>query len=253
RTGVTPSPPHSGREYIKADPEDTLRDIDSPDYAIPNLVFMTEKSHRRRVRTPVVVIRKHNPVTTRPRPSKRTTWPPRTKRSRKPAHQWRSKVLLIPALLANQSTSTGSPSNKIMLALTSSRLENANPLLPIEIGDDNIVIKEPETALRGHLPTNRSVPRFNDSIGYANGTEYDSGSEDEDDRSGLEESANSTTYEYEDYASGEESSSTAVTAVRRDLAPGNVTRSTKALSQSSAMSGEQRKLVTNVTETLYYD
>ncbi|XP_037565414.2 uncharacterized protein LOC119445162 [Dermacentor silvarum] len=118
--GVTPTPPYRNREYLKASPqEEVLRDLDDSDYAVPNLVFLTERSRRRRLRTPVVVLRRHPPPIASPSPSPptrrwnrtrsyrprrrsantttTTTRRRRTKLTRKPVFQWRSKVLVTPA------------------------------------------------------------------------------------------------------------------------------------------------------------
>ncbi|XP_075724514.1 uncharacterized protein LOC142767176 [Rhipicephalus microplus] len=72
---------------------------------IEKMVFLTERSRRHRLRTPVVVLRRHQPhnasqkpsVLTR-RPNRTRTFRPRrrTKPTRKPVFQWRSKVLLSP-------------------------------------------------------------------------------------------------------------------------------------------------------------
>ncbi|KAL3244356.1 hypothetical protein MRX96_018973 [Rhipicephalus microplus] len=82
--------------------EEVLRDLDDSDYAVPNLVFLTERSRRRRLRTPVVVLRRHQPHNASQTPSLLTrrlnrtrTFRPRrrAKTTRKPVFQWRSKVL----------------------------------------------------------------------------------------------------------------------------------------------------------------
>ncbi|KAL3207546.1 hypothetical protein MRX96_010030 [Rhipicephalus microplus] len=85
--------------------EEVLRDLDDSDYAVPNLVFLTERSRRRRLRTPIVVLRRHQPHNASQTPSLLTrrlnrtrTFRPRrrAKPTRKPVFQWRSKVLLSP-------------------------------------------------------------------------------------------------------------------------------------------------------------
>ncbi|XP_077508900.1 uncharacterized protein LOC144120418 isoform X3 [Amblyomma americanum] len=104
--GGTPSPPHRNREYLKASPaEEVLRNLEDSDYAVPNLVFLTERSKPRRV--PVVVLRRH-PQSSPPPPRRATGRPPyrfrrsSTTRRRRPrttprtVFQWRSKVLASP-------------------------------------------------------------------------------------------------------------------------------------------------------------
>ncbi|XP_077508903.1 uncharacterized protein LOC144120418 isoform X6 [Amblyomma americanum] len=106
QTGGTPSPPHRNREYLKASPaEEVLRNLEDSDYAVPNLVFLTERSKPRRV--PVVVLRRH-PQSSPPPPRRATGRPPyrfrrsSTTRRRRPrttprtVFQWRSKVLASP-------------------------------------------------------------------------------------------------------------------------------------------------------------
>ncbi|XP_065298695.1 uncharacterized protein [Dermacentor albipictus] len=128
--GVTPTPPYRNREYLKASPqEEVLRELDDSDYGVPNLVFLTERSKRRRLRTPVVVLRRHPPPTAspspspptrrwnrtrsyRPRRSPATTAPTRRRRTkppRKPVFQWRSKVLVSPGSTIETERTDGSP------------------------------------------------------------------------------------------------------------------------------------------------
>ncbi|CAN8015827.1 unnamed protein product, partial [Ixodes persulcatus] len=254
RTGVTPAPPYSGRDYAKVGTEESLRDIDNPDYAVPNLVFMTEKSLRRHVRTPVVVVRKHNPVVTMPRFSKtRTTWPPRSRRPKKPMHQWHSKHLLVPAFLANKSTSSAPRSNESLHALPSSPTKDVDPLLPIEFGDDDSVIKGAHAPLDGHVPGS-SMPGLNDSVSYGNVTGDYPASDAEDGQSDPEVPANGTsTYEYEEDASDDASNSTVLTSVRSDLEFGYAARVMRNLSQSWATMAKQRVPMMNGTESFYYE
>ncbi|KAL1428488.1 hypothetical protein MTO96_002862 [Rhipicephalus appendiculatus] len=115
--GVTPVPTYRNREYLKASAqEEVLRDLDDSDYAVPNLVFLTERSRHRRLRTPVVVLRRHPPPIASQTPSlltrrwnrtrtfrarrrsanATTTRRRRAKPTRKPVFQWRSKVLVSP-------------------------------------------------------------------------------------------------------------------------------------------------------------
>ncbi|CAN7986623.1 unnamed protein product, partial [Ixodes pacificus] len=255
RTGVTPAPPYGGRNYVKVGTEESLRDIDNPDYAVPNLVFMTEKSLRRHVRTPVVVVRKHNPVVTMPRFSKtRTTWPPRSRRPKKSMHQWHSKDLLVPAFPANQSTSSAPRSNESLHALPSSPTEDIDPLLPIEIGDDDSVIKGAHASLDGHVPRNSSMPELNDSVSYGNVTEDYPASDAEEGQSYLEVPANGTsTYEYKEDASDDTFNSTVLTSVRTDLDFGHAAPVMKNLSQSWATMAKQRVPMMNGTESFYYE
>lgn len=131
--GVTPVPTYRNREYLKASPqEEVLRDLDDSDYAVPNLVFLTERSRHRRLRTPVVVLRRHPPPIVSETPSLLTrrwnrtrTYRPRRrsvnattthrrrgrptrKPTRKPVFQWRSKVLVSPAS-TSETDSIGRP------------------------------------------------------------------------------------------------------------------------------------------------
>ncbi|XP_054933510.2 uncharacterized protein [Dermacentor andersoni] len=130
--GVTPTPPYRNREYLKASPqEEVLRELDDSDYAVPNLVFLTERSRRRRLRTPVVVLRRHPPPIASPSPSPptrrwnrtrsyrprrrpantttTTTRRRRTKPPRKPVFQWRSKVLVSPGSTTEAERTDGPP------------------------------------------------------------------------------------------------------------------------------------------------
>lgn len=131
--GVTPVPTYRNREYLKASPqEEVLRDLDDSDYAVPNLVFLTERSRHRRLRTPVVVLRRHPPPIVSETPSLLTrrwnrtrTYRPRRRSvnattthrrrgrptrnpTRKPVFQWRSKVLVSPAS-TSETDSIGRP------------------------------------------------------------------------------------------------------------------------------------------------
>ncbi|KAH8042684.1 hypothetical protein HPB51_025316 [Rhipicephalus microplus] len=140
--GVTPAPTHRNREYLKASAqEEVLRDLDDSDYAVPNLVFLTERSRRRRLRTPVVVLRRHQPHNASQTPSLLTrrlnrtrTFRPRrrAKTTRKPVFQWRSKVLVSPEA-TSVTDSTGRPPS-------AAEEESASPSLPppeVTSGDSN--------------------------------------------------------------------------------------------------------------------
>ncbi|EEC19504.1 hypothetical protein IscW_ISCW022976 [Ixodes scapularis] len=215
---------------------------------------MTEKSLRRHVRTPVVVVRKHNPVVTLPRYSKtRTTRPPRSRRPKKPMHQWHSKDLLVSAFPANKSTSSAPRSNESLHALPSSPTEDVDPLLPIEFGDDDSVIKNAHASLDGHVPKS-SMPGLNDSVSYGNVTGDYPASGAEEGQSDLEVPANGTSNnEYKEDASDDTSNSTVLTSVSSDSDFGQAARVMRNLSQSWATMAKQRVPIMNGTESFYYE
>lgn len=149
--GGTPSPLYRNRDYVKASPpEETLRDLDDSDYAVPNLVFLTERPKRRRIRTPVVVVRRHSvtrpawtprPVRTRPSRSNRSTTTRRRKNkvNRKQPFQWRSNVLEVPNSTAYQNESTPSSDKEVVMPASSAVDQNRdNALFPEYSGNDSL-------------------------------------------------------------------------------------------------------------------
>lgn len=147
--GGTPSPLYRNRDFVKASPpEETLRDLEDSDYAVPNLVFLTEGPKRRRIRTPVVVVRRHSvtrpawtarATRTRPSRSRRNTTTQRRKNkvTRKQPFQWRSNVLDVPNSTEAKNASTPSSDDGVTTFASTAAVQNRDNALFAEYGSND--------------------------------------------------------------------------------------------------------------------